>query len=74
MSATLKDTSCTMKLHVATGEDAGGNLVWADRSIKYINPAITTEDFASVAGGLAACIDDTLGSVYKVTTQEYELS
>ena len=74
MSATLKDTSCTMQLKMATGEDDKGDLIWAKRSVNYINPSITTEDFASVAGALVATLDDTLGSVFKVTSEEYEIA
>ena len=71
--ATKKNTSVNMRLHVATGEDASGDLIWANRTIKYINPAIADADFCSIAGGLSQLIDDTLGSAFKDTSEEWEL-
>lgn len=72
--ATLKDSATTMKLRVATGIDAEGKTVFANRSIGYINPAITDEDFCLVGAGLSSLQSHDLASVIRTDTDTFEIN
>jgi len=71
--ATLKDSTTTLKLRVATGIDADGKTVFANRSVGNINPAITDEDFCLVGAGLASLQSHELAGVIRTDTDTFEI-
>lgn len=73
MSQTLKDQKTTGRIRVATGTDAEGKTIFANRSISDVNPTVTENDFCNVMGGFASLSADELGSVFRVDTKEWEL-
>lgn len=71
--ATKKDSSTAMKIRVATGTDAEGKTIFANRSVSNINPEITDENFCSVGAGLANLQSHTLSGVIRVDTATFEI-
>lgn len=71
--ATKKDSSTSLKIRVATGTSAEGKTVFANRSLGYINPEITEEDFCSIGAGLASLQSHTLANVIRTDTVTFEL-
>lgn len=71
--ATKKDSETSMRIRVATGVDGEGKTVFANRSVAYINPEISDENFCSIGASLANLQSHTLSGVIRVDTATFEI-
>lgn len=71
--ATMKENSTTMKIRVATGTDAEGKTIFADRSVSDINTDLSNEDLCSIGTGLASLQSNALVGVIRTDTALFEV-
>lgn len=71
--ATKKETNCSMTIKVSIGTDADGKTIFGKRSLSYINPELTDEDFCAIGAGLSRLQSHELATVTRTMAEVFEV-
>lgn len=71
--ATIKDSSTTLKIRVATGITDEGKTTFADRTLSNVNPDLTDDQFYNIGTKFSNLQSRTLGAVIRTTTDVFDV-
>ena len=72
--ATIKDSSTTLKIRVATGISEDGKTTFADRTLSNVNPDLTDDQFYNIGTKFSNLQSLALGAIVRTTTDVFDIN